>query len=260
FMVTVALYAAIFLIPIFTQQIMGFTPFQTGLLMTPAALTMGFLAPVSGRLFDRFGAIPLCLVGILITAVTTFQLSHLAVGTSYHTLQIWYMERSAGFALFMLPMTAVGLNTVPRQLMNRVTSLNSLVRQLAGSLGIAYVTYLYNRQALFYGAMYAGKVTAASPATSRFVSGFSGFLKSHSTLPAADARAVALASLQRVLIDQATARAIDYTMTVAAIIILAVLPFVFFLRPKTAPGEGPRGTGAPPGTGPAGIPPIPHAR
>ncbi|HUW63389.1 MAG TPA: MFS transporter, partial [Spirochaetia bacterium] len=251
FMVTIALYAGIFLVPIFTQQIMGFTPFQTGLLMAPAAIVMGIFSPISGRLFDRFGAVPLVLAGIVITSVTTFQLSHLGLDTSYHTLQIWYMERSAGFALFMLPMTAIGLNTVPRHLMNRVTSLNSLVRQLSGSLGIAYITYLYNRQQLVYGAMYGEKITATSPPVSGFIHGVSGYLLSHSLLGSAFIRPLALAALQRAVANQATAMAIDYTMIFAAIIIICVLPVVFFLRrPKNVPAgpAGPQGAGpGPPG-------------
>ena len=238
FLVTVALYAGIFLVPIFTQQIMGFTPFETGLLMTPAAVVMGVISPLSGRLFDRFGAVPLVLAGIVIAAVTTFQLSRLDINTSYRTLQLWYMERSAGFALFMLPMTAVGLNTVPRQLMNRVTSLNSLVRQLSGSLGIAYITYLYNRQELFYSAMYGEKITASSPTTSSFIDGVIASLHAHSTLPAADARGLALYYLQHLVTNQATTWAIDYTMVVAAVIILGVLPLAFLLRrPGKAHGQ-----------------------
>jgi len=246
FLVTVAMYAGLFLVPIFTQQIMGFTPFQAGLLMAPAAVTMGIISPISGRLFDRFGAVPLCLAGILIAAVTTFQMSHLAVGTPYRTLEIWYMERSAGFALFMLPMTAVGLNTVSRQLMNRVTSLNSLVRQLSGSLGIAYITFLYNRQELVYSAMYGEKITGSSPAVANFLRGSTAFLRSRSTLPAAGAHSLSLYYLRQLVTNQATALAIDYTMVFAAIVTLAVVPVVFFLRrPRKAPGSPPTGPPAP---------------
>jgi EmrB/QacA subfamily drug resistance transporter len=240
FMVTVALYAGIFLIPIFTQQIMGFTPFQTGLLMAPAAVVMGALSPISGRLFDRFGAVSLCLAGIAITAFVTFQMGNLNLNTSYHTLQLWYMERSAGFALFMLPLTVVGLNTVPRQLMNRVTSLNSLVRQLAGSLGIAFITYLYNRQELIYYALYANNVTATPPVVTGFIHGMTGFLLRRSVIGSHNAYILALIVLGKEITNQATSLAIDYTMVFSAIVIVAVVPLVFLLRrPKKDAASGP---------------------
>lgn len=241
-LVTVALYAGIFLIPIFTQQIMGYTPFQSGLLMAPAAIVMGIITPFAGRLFDKFGAVPLCLAGIAITAIMTYQMGFLSMNTSYHTLQIWYMARSAGFALFMLPMTAIGLNTVPRHLMNRVTSLNSLVRQLSGSLGIAYITYLYDRQELVYSAQFASKITSGSIATSTFTHGLSGYLLTKSMMGSHNAGILALTSLSQLVTQQSTTQAIDYTMIFAAIIIMCVIPVVFFLRrPKKIdkPAEAP---------------------
>ncbi|MDA8335882.1 MAG: DHA2 family efflux MFS transporter permease subunit [Peptococcaceae bacterium] len=238
FLVTVAMYAILFLVPVFVQQILGFTAFRAGLVMAPAALSMAVVSPLSGRLFDRFGAVPLCLAGIALTVLTTLQMSHLTTATSFRTIQVWLMEYAGGLSLFMLPLTVAGLNTVPRRLMNRVTSLNSLVRQVAGSLGIAFFTYVYNRQGLYYQAIFRNKVTASSAAVSAFLHGFSGYMLSHSPPDHAAGRPLALFTLQQLVASHATARAIDYTMVLSSIITLAILPLVFFLRrPKTAPPD-----------------------
>ncbi|WP_306459247.1 MFS transporter [Paenibacillus sp. E222] len=44
------------LLPLYLQNARGYTAIEAGLLMLPGALIMGFLMPVTGRLFDRFGA------------------------------------------------------------------------------------------------------------------------------------------------------------------------------------------------------------
>src|SRR5690606_2691362 len=58
-----ALFGTIILLPIYMQQVLGFEPLQTGLLLLPGGLLMGLLAPLVGRLYDRFGPKPLLIPG-----------------------------------------------------------------------------------------------------------------------------------------------------------------------------------------------------
>ena len=61
--ITVALYTGMFLLPIYLQNLVGFTALQSGLLMLPGALAMLIMSPISGILFDKFGPRPLAIVG-----------------------------------------------------------------------------------------------------------------------------------------------------------------------------------------------------
>lgn len=87
-MVTIGLFGGLFLIPIFTQNLLSLTPMQTGLLFMPSALASGLLMPVSGRLYDKIGAIPLALVGLTLVTITTWELHKINLGISYHWLQM----------------------------------------------------------------------------------------------------------------------------------------------------------------------------
>jgi DHA2 family multidrug resistance protein len=74
-LVTICMYAGMFLTPIYLQNLRGFTPFESGLLMLPGAVIMGIMSPISGTLFDKVGPRPLAVVGLLITAATTYGLT-----------------------------------------------------------------------------------------------------------------------------------------------------------------------------------------
>ncbi|MGI6474860.1 MAG: MFS transporter [Thermoactinomyces vulgaris] len=70
--ITIAMFAGMFLIPIYLQNLRGFTAFESGLLLLPGAIIMGLMSPVSGVLFDKVGPRPLAVVGLLVTTVTTY--------------------------------------------------------------------------------------------------------------------------------------------------------------------------------------------
>lgn len=81
--VTIVMYADMMLLPLYLQNARGFTAMESGLLLLPGALVMGLLMPVTGKLFDRFGAKWLAIIGLLITIATTLSFVNLTDSTSY---------------------------------------------------------------------------------------------------------------------------------------------------------------------------------
>src|SRR5699024_7402863 len=70
-MVLVALIGAETLLPLFMQDALGFTPLKSGLMLLPGAVVIGIMSPITGRLFDRYGAKWLALGGLGIVTITT---------------------------------------------------------------------------------------------------------------------------------------------------------------------------------------------
>ena len=54
--VSAAMFSGMILTPLYVQTIRGISPMDSGLLMLPGALAMGFMSPVTGKLFDKYGA------------------------------------------------------------------------------------------------------------------------------------------------------------------------------------------------------------
>lgn len=138
----VALFSGMILMPIFLQDLQGISPLETGLLLLPGALIMGFMSPVSGRLFDIFGPKLLAIIGLTLAVVTTFFFSRLTLETSFSTLLILYSVRAFGLTLVFTPVMTNGMNQLTAKLTPHGSSLNSMLQQVSGAVGIALLITL----------------------------------------------------------------------------------------------------------------------
>jgi EmrB/QacA subfamily drug resistance transporter len=144
--VTMVMYADMMLLPLYLQDMRGYTAIESGLLLLPGALVMGFLMPVTGKLFDRFGAKWLAIIGMVITIVTTLGFINLTDSTSYTYLVLMSTGRRIGMALMMMPIQTAGLNQLPQRLNAHGTAISNTIRQVAGAVGTSLlVTVMTDR-------------------------------------------------------------------------------------------------------------------
>lgn len=144
--VTMVMYADMMLLPLYLQNARGYTALESGLLLLPGALVMGFLMPVAGRLFDRFGAKWLSVIGLVITIVTTIGFIDLTDSTSYTYLVLMSTGRRIGMALLLMPVQTAGLNQLPSKLNAHGTAISNTIRQVAGAVGTSLlVTVMTSR-------------------------------------------------------------------------------------------------------------------
>lgn len=135
--VTMSLFASMILLPVYLQNIRDFTPIQSGLLLLPGAIMMGIMSPISGALFDRVGARPLAIIGLLVMIFTTWEFGNLSLDDSLLYIGTLYTIRSFGISLVMMPIMTEALNSVPIELSAHATATFNTLRQIAGSLGTA---------------------------------------------------------------------------------------------------------------------------
>lgn len=149
-LISIGMYAVIFLMPLLLQSILGQTAMRTGLILFPAALASGAVMPFSGRLFDRYGARALVTGGLAILVVTTYMLHNFNALTPFAVMIFWLVIRGFGMGFCFMPSTTAGMNTVPPHLVGRASALNNVIRQVASAFGIAMFTaILQNRQAVY---------------------------------------------------------------------------------------------------------------
>jgi EmrB/QacA subfamily drug resistance transporter len=131
------MFGTMFLLPLFLQQVRGYGAFDTGLYTLPQALTAAVFMPIGGRLFDRFGVRPVALVGLILIASAQWLLSQVNAGTTGEELRLPLMLQGAGMGLTMMPLGTHLLNSAPRELVSRVTSLTGALQSVVASLAIA---------------------------------------------------------------------------------------------------------------------------
>ncbi|HEY4441219.1 MAG TPA: DHA2 family efflux MFS transporter permease subunit [Candidatus Elarobacter sp.] len=156
-------YFAIFLLPLFTQNVLGWTPTLSGLVLMPAGLAMAFLMPLAGSLSDKIGARVLVVTGVVIAAVGTFLFARIDVDWDVTRIAVDSLIRTAALGLMFTPLTAVALAAIPRTRAGSASGILNTVWQVGGSLGIAIgQTFLTNRTAARL-AEDAGAVSLARP-------------------------------------------------------------------------------------------------
>ncbi|MFP7254436.1 DHA2 family efflux MFS transporter permease subunit [Terribacillus goriensis] len=144
--ITMVMYADMMLLPLYLQNARGYTALESGLLLLPGALVMGLLMPITGKLFDRYGAKWLSIIGILIMIITTLGFVDLTDSTSYMYLILMSTLRRIGMALMLMPIQTAGLNQLPSNLTAHGTAISNTIRQVAGAIGTSLlVTVMTSR-------------------------------------------------------------------------------------------------------------------
>lgn len=146
-LVTMMMYADMILLPIYLQNGRGFTAFDAGLLLLPGALVNAFMSPVTGKLYDRWGAKPLFIIGLLFVIPSMWAVTDLTQSTTYTYLMIRTIGLRIGLSFITMPLNTAGLNALPKQLGTHGTAVNNTVRQIAGAIGTAVVITIYTTQA-----------------------------------------------------------------------------------------------------------------
>lgn len=227
----IAMYSVIFLIPIYVQTVRGLTPMQSGLLTMPSAVVTALMMPISGRLADKFGTMPLCILGFSISGYYSYQLHLLSSVTDLTDLQWILIKRSIGLGLAMMPMATVGMKTIPRYMASRASALNNLLRQISGSFGIATITYIMMHRQAHHLAWLGDTLNWSSYAAWQAISGLQNTVIKLGLSPAL-ANTEAKSVLASILSRQATVSGIDDAMLFPTIVALMIIPVGLFFSKK----------------------------
>ncbi|HEY3449951.1 MAG TPA: DHA2 family efflux MFS transporter permease subunit [Myxococcales bacterium] len=207
------LMANMFLLPVFMQTLLGFTALQSGVALMPRVLVMMVFTPVVGRLYNRLSPRAVVGVGIVAFAIGAWQMSHFTAATGMGQIVGAIMIQGVGFSCLFVPLTTVALATIERARLTDATGLNSLFRQIGGSVGLAVFATLLVR---YSAAARVGLVPHLSATNPR--------------IAARLARPGGLAALQGLVEQQAAVLAFEKLFLLSGIAFLCVLPLLYLLR------------------------------
>ncbi|MCM3744292.1 DHA2 family efflux MFS transporter permease subunit [Sporosarcina luteola] len=163
---SVAMFSGMILTPLYVQEVRGISPFEAGILMLPGAVLMGIMSPITGRLFDKYGARILAITGLVITVITTFYLSRLELDSGYYYLMALYTIRMFGMSMVMMPIMTNGLNQLPMKSNPHGTAMNNTLQQVSGAIGSAILLTIMTKrmensgETLFNDAAASGNIPA----------------------------------------------------------------------------------------------------
>ena len=133
------------ILPMYLENIKGFSAFDTGLILMPGAIIMGIMNPITGILFDKYGARLLAISGLVILTLGSFGLAFLSTDTSHIYITVVYSIRLFGIAMIQMPLTTSGLNTLERSLYSHGNAASNTLRQVAGSIGTSIIITIMSK-------------------------------------------------------------------------------------------------------------------
>ncbi|WP_242212801.1 DHA2 family efflux MFS transporter permease subunit [Bacillus cereus group sp. BfR-BA-01383] len=145
-LITMIMYADLILLPIYLQNGRGFTAFESGLLLLPGAVINAFLSPITGKMFDKYGAKPLFITGLIFIIISMWGVIDLTESTTYMYLMVRTIILRIGLSFISMPLNTAGLNALPRELGSHGSAVNNTIRQLAGAIGTAVIITVYTIQ------------------------------------------------------------------------------------------------------------------
>jgi len=222
------LIAGLFLLSLFMQEILGFTAEGAGLVLMPRALVMMVVMPIIGRLYTRLPPRLLLVAGLLVTGLGVYQMSRFSLDTSAGDIVAVVLLQGLGSSLLFVPLNTVVLDDVPRHRLADGAGLNSLMRQIGSSLGLALFTNLLARYTTQAQVGLSAHLVEGRPEVMERLALMQGGLGSRLGGTGAGEASLRLlaASIQR----QAAVLAFDQLFALAAVLFLVVTPLLLFLR------------------------------
>ncbi|HEY5053529.1 MAG TPA: MFS transporter [Solirubrobacterales bacterium] len=135
--VSFSMLGVFFFLALYMQDILGYSPLQAGIRFLPSTLMIVTVAPIAGRLADRYGPRWLIAAGLALVAASLYSFSGIAVHSSYLDLLPGFMLLGIGIAMTMSPMTSAAMNAVPVEKAGIASGVLSMFRMVGGSLGVA---------------------------------------------------------------------------------------------------------------------------
>ncbi len=228
--VNMAMFGAMILLPIYIQNIRGYTPLEAGLLLMPGSILIGIMSPVAGALFDRIGPRPLVLFGLAVTIVTTWEFANLTDSTTYGHVMWLYTLRMFGMSFIMMTVMTAGLNQLPRALNSHGTAAANTARTVAASLGTAIMVSIMSTRASYHLAQYGNTVSLANPNLVQTVTQLSHALAFKLGVPLQTGHAATIQLLYGLANVQATIQGINDSFLFSVVLCGIAFVLSFFLR------------------------------
>jgi len=231
FIMGFGLYGSTFIIPLYTQSILGWTAEQAGMLMVPAALTTAVMMPVIGTLLQK--GVPqqyLVTAGFILFSIFTFWGYVILTPDTNADNFFWMLiVRGVGMGMLFIPITTLSLSTLKGQEIGQGAAFTGMMRQLGGSFGIALITTFLSRQNVVHRSNLVSKLDINNPAVLQRVQGMQ-----HNFINKGMASDVALkssyAALDGMVSKQAAVLSYMDVFLYLGILFLICVPFVLMVK------------------------------
>jgi DHA2 family multidrug resistance protein len=153
------MFSGMLLIAVFTQKLLGYDAWTSGLVLAPGGLGNVFSLFASG-LVTRLDQRLMLAFGCLLNAVSLYMMTSLTLGMDYWTLALPRFIQGFAVGFIFVPLSTLTLATIRRDKLVNATAVYGMLRNFGGSVGIAVVTTLLAQRSQYHQATLVSHVSA----------------------------------------------------------------------------------------------------
>jgi DHA2 family multidrug resistance protein len=146
-MIGVVSFSPLTLLPLFLQNLMGYTAIQSGMAQSPRGVGALLTMPLVGFLTAKIDNRKLMIGGIILSGTASLMLGDINLDIGQSSFALSNLIQGAGLALTFVPLTVTTMGLLKNEQMGNATGLFNLMRNLGGSIGISVVTTMIARGA-----------------------------------------------------------------------------------------------------------------
>jgi DHA2 family multidrug resistance protein len=237
FLTFFAFFSSIVLLPLYLQQLMGYTAFQAGLVLGPGGAATIMLLPFSGALTQRGYAKHLLMIGLSIAAFSIFMMSSFNLSADFHAVIMPRVVQGMGMAFFFVPLTTLTVAGIRKENMGNATGIFNLVRNVGASIGVAFSSTLLAQRAQEHQSRLVEHIDLANPYIRNAIETYGHYLFSRG-ISGAVSQSAAMGGLYGQIVRQAMMLAFNDVFFVMFLFTLAVIPLVLLFRKVQAAAPG----------------------
>jgi DHA2 family multidrug resistance protein len=232
FLLGIALYGSVFILPQYLARIQGYNAEQIGMVLAWTGLPQLLLIPLVPRLMRRFD--PRLIIGIGFAVFAASNFMNIYMTSNYGTDQLFWpnVVRAFGQALVMAPLSAVATAGIEAENAGSASGLFNMMRNLGGAVGIAMLQTFLTKREQYHSNVLTQSVSVLEQATRTRIEQLTQYFMNHGVADQAAATSRALVAIGRIIQKQAYILAFSDTFfLLGAALIVALLAVLLLKRP-----------------------------
>ncbi len=230
------LFGSIVLLPLYLQNLMGYTALWAGLVLGPGGMASFLIMPVAGVLMKKgFNPRNLLAVGLCASAYSLWLMAGFSLDGDFMTFTWPRVVQAFGMGLFFVPLSAATYVNIPKEETGNASGVFNLLRNLGGSFGVAFSTTVLAQRSQVHQSFLVEHVTPYNPAFQEFFAKVRLWFEAHQPVVHVLPEKAPIAVAYREVLRQANMLAFNDTFWLLAIATLALIPLTLIFRRANTP-------------------------
>jgi MFS transporter, DHA2 family, multidrug resistance protein len=219
------LLGSTYLLPAYTQSLMGYRAVDAGLVLTPGGIASILMMPLVGRLINKVDVRLLVAIGLVIGGLSLLWMTSFYLEVSFQFMMVTRIVQAISLAFLFVPLNTMAFRGIPPARTNNASALINLARNFGGSIGISFASTLLTRREQFH---QSRLVETAEQLHSSYAD-YADHLAS--TIGSTPDSVTTLANIYQGIINQATLLSYLEDFKVLGLVFLALLPLLLLVKP-----------------------------